>query len=181
MIAGWVISTVYQDSHRDSSGLNFDNSSTSSPNSVQYQDVSPADIQNANYSVWGENVKFIDGKFKNSDPHDLLNSTVDYYTIADINGDGVKDALVVTTTSRADSIDNLHYVLKQNGQVITTPLSIPIAKGEAVRNISKVSAGGGGLITVYLLILAPNDPTYNPTIQGDYQYKFKDGRLVPLK
>src|SRR5262245_42251406 len=95
-----------------------------------FQDVTVEDINNASYKVWGETVKFTDGKYQSTDPHDLLNSTIDFSAIGDINGDGARDALVVTTTSRADSIDELHVLLKFGSVLASKPLDIPLPKGE---------------------------------------------------
>lgn len=146
-----------------------------------FSDVTVEDINNAKYKVWGEDVTFVDGKYATTDPQNLISSTIDFSAIGDVNRDGKRDALAVTTTSRADSIDELHLLIKFGNIIATKPLDIPVGKGNSVRSIKSLSIDSNGIINLTMDILEPNDPHCCASIHATHQYRFLHDKLVLIK
>ena len=145
-------------------------------------DINQSDIYNATYSVWGnsENVTLENGEFKSTNPNDLIYSTVEYFALGDVNGDGHRDGIVAITSVKADSEDEVFLVTKQNGQVVTTPLAVPVGQGNTMRSVHDITINSP-VITMSLDVLGPNDAHCCASIHGTYSYTLVNNALVPVK
>lgn len=151
-------------------------------------DVTIEDIDNAEYLVWdrAERVDLINKKYEDLSKH--IRSDVALHAIADLDRDGIKDGLVVITTSRADSVDELFLIKKVNGLVITKPIGLPYEECKRyecadieMRNINDIKINSNGVATIQADFLSPDDAHCCPSIHVSQNYILETGDKLRIK
>jgi hypothetical protein len=93
---------------------------------------------------------------------------------ADLDGDGVPEVVLVWTTLGPTYWRNTLSILKPAGGRYREAASLGL-QGEA-----KLAGVADGRITVAQKVAGPNDPLCCPSLPRRSEYRFTDGRLVPV-
>ncbi len=158
------------------STFKFTDSSAYSGNTA-YGTLMDGDIDNGTYKIWSgtETITLNNGAYTDLTNH--IHSELTTFRLGDIDGDGIREALVVLTTSRADSIEELFVVRKIDGKVIGNPLNVLLLDGNSMRGISQITIDDQGTIALTIDAMKPGDPHCCPSVHGVYNYKFSNGAL----
>jgi hypothetical protein len=93
---------------------------------------------------------------------------------ADLDGDGIPEVVVVWTTLGPTYWRNTLSVLKASGGHYREAASLGL-QGEA-----KLAGVADGRIAMAQKVAGPNDPLCCPSLPRRSEYRFMDGRLVPV-
>jgi len=139
-------------------------------------------LKNAEYRYPDNNrpVRLVNGFYQESDG--LLTTSLRLeeppVLFADLNGDGVKDAIVILVYNLGGTADSptLVIVLNQGG----TPDAVAEASlGDRTR-IRRLSVEGK-TITLEVVVHQPGDGLCCPTLDATWQFRFENNTLIPLQ
>jgi hypothetical protein len=144
--------------------------------------LTPAALRNAEYQVSftaSGKAKLIEGEYSEpAAPGSASKVTVklsDFVVFADLNGDGLSDAVVILVTNSGGSgvFYELAAVLNQGG----APKHVgSLALGDRVK-IKTINLQSGEVV-LEMTVHGPKDPQCCPTVDTTKRYKFADGKLV---
>jgi hypothetical protein len=179
----WMDTTPKQDRYIPTESLNIINfhkkehkaqpvTYTISSSTSQTIELTESDIKNATYNIWSdtEKVTLKDGKFESVNNH--IGSTINKFAFDDLRKTGKKQAIVSIVTSRADSMEEIFLVAKNDMNIYTKRIDLVVGEGNTMRKIKSIGIDADGVITFDLEVLGPNDPHCCPSISGLYKYKF---------